>query len=362
MSSDVSSLKVAAVVAFYMSCALVMVMVNKTVLISSPGLPLVFITIQTMLAIVLLHVTSALSSRIELPKFEANQLDVARKLAPVLAVCVVGLVFNTLCLRDVEASFFQIARGLQLPLTILLSSIQMGVTPSRNVIVSAVVVAVGFFMGVARSADVPLSATPSLVSLLYGFLSSFFIAYHAVLIKASLVHCNNSTIQLAWWSNVSVTVFLIPCIFFTGEYHVLIDLVNEGGATARTFYIGSFITGVVGFLLSIAGLLSIKVTSAVTHMFSSAARSVLQTLLGVWIFNDYLTVNRASSILVILAGTMFYTYIKSNEQKPAQGQNDMASEMKAPRHSTDVEAPARDNATWTTAEEADKGNGLNEKV
>jgi GDP-fucose transporter C1 len=43
---------------------------------------------------------------------------------------------------------------------------------------------------------------------------------------------------------------------------------------------------VVGFLICLAGFLSIKVTSPVTHMFSAAVRSVLQTLIGVWLFHD----------------------------------------------------------------------------
>jgi GDP-fucose transporter C1 len=33
-------------------------------------------------------------------------------------------------------------------------------------------------------------------------------------------------------------------------------------------------------------VLSIKVTSPVTHMFSAAVRSVLQTILGVQLFGD----------------------------------------------------------------------------
>jgi hypothetical protein len=37
----------------------------------------------------------------------------------------------------------------------------------------------------------------------------------------------------------------------------------------RVFIWGSLVTGFFGFLLCIAGLLSIKVTSPVTHMFSS---------------------------------------------------------------------------------------------
>jgi len=73
------------------------------------------------------------------------------------------------------------------------------------------------------------------------------------------------------------------------------------------------VTGLFGFLLCVAGLLSIKITSPITHMFSSAARSVLQTALGIWIFGDILTTNRAASISLILAGTMLYTWIKSTE-------------------------------------------------
>jgi GDP-fucose transporter C1 len=47
--------------------------------------------------------------------------------------------------------------------------------------------------------------------------------------------------------------------------------------------------GAVGFLMSIASLLSIKVTSPITHMVSSAVRGVAASLLGVWIFHDIIT-------------------------------------------------------------------------
>jgi len=49
-------------------------------------------------------------------------------------------------------------------------------------------------------------------------------------------------------------------------------------------------------------------------------RSVIQTLLGVWLFGDILTVNRATSIMVILGGTMYYTWAKHVESnmRPSQ--------------------------------------------
>ncbi|KAK0208749.1 hypothetical protein DFS33DRAFT_470977 [Desarmillaria ectypa] len=307
---NASSLKVAAVVGFYMFAALVMVFVNKAVLNSSPDLPLLFLFIQLLIAVALLHVSALVSTKIQLPKLDPI---VAKKLIPVVSINIIGLVFNTLCLRDVEASFFQIARGLQLPLTILVSSVNTRSTPSRKVITAAVIVTCGFFLGIAPSKSVPVMAAPSLISLFYGFLSSLFIAFHAVLIKSSLPHCNNSTIELAWWTNAGSAVMLFPFVVINGEPWRLQELMQSSEWTGYVFMWGCVVTGLFGFLLCVAGLLSIKVTSPITHMFSSAARSVLQTLLGVWIFNDLLTVNRASSILVILGGTMFYTWVKSSE-------------------------------------------------
>lgn len=74
-------------------------------MMSSPDLPLLFLLIQLTLAVVLLHGASIISTKVEIPKLE---LKTAKKLAPVTLVNVVGLVFNLLCLRGVDASFFQV--------------------------------------------------------------------------------------------------------------------------------------------------------------------------------------------------------------------------------------------------------------
>ena len=143
MSTRQNTLQVAAVVSFYMSAALVVNIFrvfphftvfttlilsrwsscmflfhsritlnlntflyrNKAVLITSPDLPLLFLLIQLSIAVVLLHAAALISKRVEIPTMDIN---VAKKLVPVILVNVIGLVFNTLCLRDVEASFFQV--------------------------------------------------------------------------------------------------------------------------------------------------------------------------------------------------------------------------------------------------------------
>ena len=85
--------------------------------------------------------------------------------------------------------------------------------------------------------------------------------------------------------------------------------------------------------MSIASLLSIKVTSPITHMISSAVRGVAASLLGMWLFHDIITTlvlvpsnslehfdtdsyrGRATSIAVILLGSIYYTWVKHKESQ-----------------------------------------------
>ena len=137
--------------------------------------------------------------------------------------------------------------------------------------IAAVTVAAGFLLGVAPSTMVPANAAPSSLSLFYGFLSSLFIAFHAVLIKSSLPYCNNSTIQLAYWTNLGSAIFLFPFVLLHKELSILEDLMHDSNWDGQVFLWGSIVTGLFGFLLCVAGLLSIKVTSPITHMFSSVS-------------------------------------------------------------------------------------------
>lgn len=89
--------------------------------------------------------------------------------------------------------------------------------------------------------------------------------------------------------------------------------------------------------MSIASLLSIKVTSPITHMVSSAVRGVAASVLGVWLFQDIVSTyvpaaipctdsrsaylflfhsGRATSIAAILLGSIFYTWVKHQESQP----------------------------------------------
>ncbi|CAE6520276.1 unnamed protein product [Rhizoctonia solani] len=329
-SSPATRAQIAAVVVFYMIAALVMVFVNKLVLNAAPELPVLFLFIQMLIAVVLLHLSAMISPRVKIPSWDYS---VAKGLFPVVSVNAVGLVWNTLCLRAVDASYFQIARGLVLPLTIAVAAVHARKTPSLLVIVSASLVTGGFLIGTTPSAII--TTATSQTGLIYGILSAFAIAVHAVLIGAALPKVHGSALELAYWTNAGTAVLLAPVMLLNGEagkmWAMSLAWVDGSAQTMninwKVFLVGSLVTGIFGFLFCVASLISIKVTSPVTHMFTSAVRSVLQTVLGVLIFRDIITTNRLASITVILFGSCLYTWVKSRDNQRRDGpQNAPASD------------------------------------
>ncbi|KAF8151293.1 hypothetical protein B0H34DRAFT_801060 [Crassisporium funariophilum] len=307
------SMQVVGVIAFYMVAALVMVFVNKVVLNTAPNLPTLLCSFQSIATVFLLNLTSFFTQHVQIPTWDHAT---ARKLAPLMVVDAAGFLFNTLCLRDVEAAYYNIARGLVLPLTILVVSLHSFTRPSILVVGCASIVTFGFLLGTSFQEDLPAKAVPGPLALFYGFLSSLSIAVHAVIVKSSLPHVNGSATKLSYWSNLGTAILLGLTAFLSGEMRDFIRMMNDDEWDWATFAWGNLITGVFGFLISIAGILSVKITSPVTHMFSSASRSVLQIALGVKIFGDVLTRQRVTSAFTILFGTLLYTYVKSQEPSP----------------------------------------------
>ena len=120
-----------------------MVTVNKWVLISSP-IPIFFLFCQLAIAVVLLLACQSLRF-LSLP---ALSTPTAVKLWPLVAVNVLGLIYNNLCLQYVDASFYQIARGLVLPITVVLSFAMNSSPPSMHATLCCIGITLGFLVGV----------------------------------------------------------------------------------------------------------------------------------------------------------------------------------------------------------------------
>jgi len=310
-----------AVVLFYLVAALSMVMANKWVLINT-DVPLFFLWVQLVIAVLLFAASDAM--RI-LPDRLTFNMEICKGLVAMVGLNIVGLSFSNYTLKYVDASFYQVARGLVLPFTVGMSFFALNVRPSLRILASCGLVTSGFFVGVF------LDGTPlSYVGVGFGVFSSLITAIHSIVIKKSLNVVNGSALLLSWYTNLLSAILLLPICILAGEGPGIMTLLFSSAELItktnpyplNTFVWGSLITGVLGFLMSIAALLSIKVTSPITHMISSAVRGVAASVLGMSLFGDIISSGRASSIGIILLGSLYYTWVKDQEtRKPAPPAN-----------------------------------------
>ncbi|KAJ3393999.1 hypothetical protein HDU84_000498 [Entophlyctis sp. JEL0112] len=302
-------------VGFYVFTAIVMIMANKAVLNTVP-LPLTFLWLQILVAVFLLMSASALGF------YNPPPLDphVCYPMLPLILVNVTGLTLNTLCLQYVDASFYQIARALVLPFTVLFSRIMLRAKISTAVNICCAIVFAGFLAGTTFETS---STTVSRTGLFLGIASSVTTAVHAVIIKTSFGIVGGRTSDLVYFNNCISLLVLFPVVWMSGELSDLAKLLGAGfwnsdGLAERekiqALVIGGFTTGVFGFLINIAGFFQIKVTSPLTHMISSAFRGVLQTIIAVVVFNDVVTPTRMMSVGMVLMGSCLYAWIKSREE------------------------------------------------
>lgn len=177
-------------------------------------------------------------------------------MAPVCIANVVGLVFNILCLKLVDASYFQVARGLTLPMTVVLQSLSTGEKPTMGTIASCGFVTWGFtysflpipvtFLdatvpelgmdGIGRSAEAPM------LGMVFGVASAAMIAIHAVLVKNAIKKVEGKTMDLAYWQNALSAIALLPAIIVSGEVPILIRTIFGSEEGLGSFIIGSGVT------------------------------------------------------------------------------------------------------------------------
>jgi solute carrier family 35 (GDP-fucose transporter), member C1 len=158
---------------------------------------------------------------------------------------------NNYCLKYVDASFYQIARGLVLPLTVFFSVLFLrNARPPIRIFVACGVVTIGFFVGVLLDGSHDSRGDgngPSLLGISFGILSSMTTAVHAVVIKKSLEVVNGDAIELSWYSNILSSVLLLPLIVLAGEVPDIFTLISApvfsatGNNPLNTFLWGSVI-------------------------------------------------------------------------------------------------------------------------
>ncbi|KAG9859411.1 hypothetical protein KCU98_g26, partial [Aureobasidium melanogenum] len=230
----------------------------------------------------------------------------------------IGILAKTFCLASVDASLYQIARGLLLPFTLLLSHFFLHPPPYNPPLslFGCGMIMMGFATGMITDLGAMLT---SIKGLLLGVGSSFTTAVESVVVKRFLTKGDEGMWQMSSlasttppWTSMSPMLVLLP-------------------------------TPLANFMLSCTPLLpQISVTSPTTHMIVTAARGVAQSALAVLILREAVTIGRVWAMVCILGGSAVYAWGKDRvkqraEKADGRGIYEKLGEMEARESEKDVE-------------------------
>jgi GDP-fucose transporter C1 len=230
--------------------------------------------------------------------------SVAVSVAPVTVIFIGMVVFNNLCLKYVEVSFYQTARSLSTVFSVVLTWLVLHVRTSLLAVSCCGVVVLGFGVGSAGEVNF------SLLGWGFGIVSSLFVALYGIYVKKALIVLNNDSDLLLVYNTILSIVFLIPLIVVSGEVQTL---VASPVLQSLTTWIELTVAGVFGLLINIATYLQIQHTSALTHNISGTVKACLQTVLGIFIYQNAVSFMAIVGIVFVIGGSAAYTYVRKME-------------------------------------------------
>lgn len=205
---------------------------------------------------------------------------------------------------------YQIARGLLLPFTLLLSLAVLRPRPyfPPLSLVGCGLIMAGFVVGMGSDYSKMLTSGNGI---LLGIGSSLTTAAESVVVKKLLTTSKEGMWQMIWMSNTMAILFYVPLLPLSGELGATRDMAtHDASGGAHQFFSGAVLTGLSSFLLTIATFMQIEVTSPTTHMVITAVRGIAQSSLAIIILGEVFNSGRAGSILLILAGSALYGWAR----------------------------------------------------
>jgi len=235
------------------------------------------------------------------PTFE-YKLSVARKVMPLTFVFLGMIIFNNLCLKYVEVSFYQVARALTMVFNMLFTYLLLGKKTKRNSIICCLTIIMGYLMGCDGEIHF------SLHGILFGLLSSAFVALNAIYVTKILPVVDDNSEKLMIYNNLNAAILLPICIFFTNER---IEILNSMEVFHDSlFWTITLVAVIMGYLINFATYLQIKYTSPLSHNVSGTAKAAAQTIVALIIFRNPVTTQGMFGCAIVIIASFVYSQIK----------------------------------------------------
>jgi len=299
-------------VAFYWFVSISLTFLNKTVMTGAYlklDAPLFMSWTQFVMTVLCCAIMSEVGKRVQLFSFfPPLEFDIkkARKILPLTVVFLGMIVFNNLCIKYVEVSFYYIARSLTIIFNILFTYYLLSKTTSKKSIACCLTIIGGYALGVQSEVHFSQSGV------LFGVLASVFVALNSIYAKKMLVSVTNESSELLMLYNNINSIFILPFIALltTDERSVLMQPESLEVMTTPDFWIMILFTGVFGFLIGYASYLQVLYTSPLTHNVSGTAKAAFQTMLALWVYANPTNPQNLISVAVVLLASFAYGIVK----------------------------------------------------
>ena len=249
---------------------------------------------------------------------------IAVRIFPLSVIFVGMIVFNNLCLKYVEVSFYNVARSLTIVFNVIFSWLLLGVPTNTKTAACIAVVILGFVVGAQGELNFSLIGTG------YGILSSLFVSLNSIFTKKVLSIVEDNHWRLTLYNNVNACMIMTPLVYiFEGDF-----LINRMALLQSPMYWSAMIlAGFFGFAIGIVTVMQIKATCPLTHNLSGTAKAGVQSMLAFYVWGNEPTVMGVLGIFTVLGGSLLYTYVKMSEHNHSVQLMRSVSDVEMPNNS-----------------------------
>lgn len=239
------------------------------------------------------------------PPFEIRP-DILKQMVSLSLIFTSMIVFNNLCLKHVEVSFYQVARSLTIVFNVIFDFIVLGQVTSIPAMGCCALVVSGFALGNIQEMRWSLSGV------IFGVSSSFFVAMNSIFVKKKFALVDNNPWKITLYNNLNASILFLPLILFSGELNTITSA--EQTQTMNYWFL-LILSGLLGVSISFATAAQIKYTSPLTHNVSATAKAAAQTVIALMVYRNPINRYGVLSVFIVLAGSLLYTLIRRSEMK-----------------------------------------------
>jgi len=213
------------------------------------------------------------------------------------------IIFNNLCLKYVEVSFYQVARSLTIIFNVIFSSILLQQKSNWNVIVCCIIITIGYIMGCDGEVRF------SVVGVVFGVLSSIFVALNAIYVKKVLPFVDDNSEKLMIYNNINAMIILPFCIYLFTDEPIYVKY-NMEVFSSLTFWTITVVAGIMGYLINFATYLQIRFTSPLSHNISGTAKAAAQTIIALIVYQNPITLKGMVGCAIVIIASFAYSRVK----------------------------------------------------